>query len=400
MKILVVNQHYWPENFRVTEICEALAERGHEVTALVGLPNYPSGNIPKEYRWFRNRRQEKNGVKIRRCFEIGRKPGKIGLALNYVSYMLSATLKALFMKKDFDVIYSFSTSPVLMSFPGAILELITGKPFVMYVLDLWPACLAIMNISPDSLFYRVMGKISKWIYLRADALLYSSNRFQQKMLDAHGIPMLDEHYMPQFADDVFETELPPKEANDQFHLVFAGNVGKVQGVDVLMKTAALLQDQPIHWHIVGDGSHLSECIELADQLKLDSCVTFHGRKPLEEMPAYYAMADAMLVSLSDNISVNDTLPGKVQSYMAVGKPVLGTAGGETAYVINTAQCGYCTAPDDPEAFAKIVQTFINEPENHQKMGENGRKYYYANFTKKHHMDRLERLMQELCQKQA
>ena len=110
MKILEVNQHYWPENFRVTEICEALVERGHTVTALVGLPNYPSGIVPKEYKWFKNRKQEHNGVHIRRCFEIGRKPGKLGLAINYVSFTLSATLKALFMKKVFDVIYSFSTS--------------------------------------------------------------------------------------------------------------------------------------------------------------------------------------------------------------------------------------------------------------------------------------------------
>lgn len=121
-EILVICQHYWPENFRVTEISEELVRRGHQVTALVGLPNYPTGNIPEEYRHHQNRRQVRNGVEIRRCFEIGRKPGKVGLALNYVSYMLSACHQALWMKKDFDVIYAFSTSPVLMSLPGAFLR--------------------------------------------------------------------------------------------------------------------------------------------------------------------------------------------------------------------------------------------------------------------------------------
>ena len=399
MKILEVNQHYWPENFRVTEICETLAERGHDVTVLVGLPNYPTGIVPKEYKRFRNRRQERNGVHIRRCFEIGRKPGKIGLAINYVSFALSATLKALFMKKDFDVIYSFSTSPVLMSLPGAILKRITGKPLVIYVLDLWPACLAIMNISPDSKFYRFMGKVSKWIYRQADVLLYSSKRFQQKMLDAHDIQMPDDHYLPQFADEIFEITLPEKTFDGTYQFVFAGNVGKVQGLDVVMNAAAALKEEPVHWHIVGDGSYLDECTALVEQLAIQDHVTFHGRKPLEEMPAYYAMADAMVVSVSDNISINDTLPGKVQSYMAVGKPILGTAGAETICAIESAQCGYCSPADDTEAFVSIVRQFINEPEKHRQMGENGQKYYYDHFTKKHHMDKLEQIFNTLTQKQ-
>ena len=399
MKILVVNQHYWPENFRVTEICEALAARGHQVTALVGLPNYPTGVIPEEYKRFRNRKQERNGVQIRRCMEIGRRPGKVGLAVNYVSYMTSATLKALFMKKDFDVIYSFSTSPVLMSLPGAVLKLVTGKPYVIYVLDIWPACLAAMNISPDSFFYRFMGKVSKWIYRRANVLLYSSKRFQQYMENVHGIRMPDEHYMPQFADDVFEDEMPAKPESGETRLMFAGNIGKMQNVEVLMKAAALLKDAPVHWDIVGDGASLDDCKTLSAELGLDEKITFHGRKPLEEMPAYYAMADAMLVSMRDHISVNDTLPGKVQSYMAAGKPILGSIGGETAYVLQTAGCGLCAPPDDAEAFANVVRQFLSQPETHQQMGESGRSYYTAYFTKQYHMDRLESLLSELAGKE-
>lgn len=392
MKILVVNQHYWPENFRVTEICEALAARGHQVTALVGLPNYPTGVIPEEYRRFRNRRQEKGGVQIRRCMEIGRRPGKVGLAVNYVSYMTSATLKALFMKKDFDVIYSFSTSPVLMSLPGAVLKLVTGKPYVIYVLDIWPACLAAMNVPPESFFYRFMGKVSKWIYKRANVLLYSSKRFQQYMQQVHGISMPDEHYMPQFADDVFECGLPTMPHSDETHLMFAGNIGKMQNVEVLLRAAALLKNEPVHWDIVGDGTSLEACKALAEELALGEKVTFHGRKPLEEMPRYYAMADAMLVSMRDHISVNDTLPGKVQSYMAAGKPVLGSISGETAYVVENARCGFCAPPDDPEAFAQVVRRFLAAPETHRELGENGRSYYAAYFTKQYHIDKLEKLL--------
>ncbi|MEG0512896.1 MAG: glycosyltransferase family 4 protein [Clostridia bacterium] len=396
MKVLVVCQHYWPENFRITEICENLMERGHQVTAVVGLPNYPTGHIPQEYRHFRNRRQQKNGVQIIRCFEIGRKAGKLGLALNYVSYMTSACIKLLFLKRDFDVIYAYSTSPVLMSLPAAFLRCFTSKKLVIDVLDIWPACLAAMNVSEGSLLYRFMKHVSHWVYAKADYLFYSSKRFQSYLQTVHHISVSNEQYLPQFADDVFLQPLPPKKANEQLQLVFAGNIGKVQAVEVLIEAAALLCDQPIHWHIVGDGSNEMACRNLANSLQLQETVTFYGRKPLEDMPAFYAMADAMLVSMRDEISVNDTLPGKVQSYMAAGKPVLGSIAGETPYVIAQAQCGYCAKPGDAKAFAEIVMRFMHEQDQVQ-MGERGKAYYLAHFTKAKHMDCLEATLQALAE---
>lgn len=396
MKVLVICQHYWPENFRVTEICEALVERGHQVTALVGLPNYPTGVIPAEYKHLRNRRQMRNGVQIRRCFEIGRRPGKLGLAVNYVSYMTSASVKALLMKRDYDVIYAFSTSPVLMSLPAALLRCFTSKKFVIYVLDIWPACLAAMNVPETAPLYRLMKHVSRWIYRRADVLLYSSKRFQGYLHTVHGLDVGDEHYMPQFADDVFRDPLPPKQPSSLTELVFAGNIGKVQAVEVLVRAAALLRDLPLRWHIVGDGSNEAACRELAASLGLgDDVIVFHGRRPLEDMPAFYAMADAMLVSMRDDISVNDTLPGKVQSYMAAGKPVLGSIAGEAAYVIDRSGCGFCAPPDDPEAFARVVRRFLACTDR-ASLGRSGRAYYEAHFTKQDHMDRLESLLNALA----
>ena len=226
-------------------------------------------------------------------------------------------------------------------------------------------------------------------------LIYSSKRFQGYLRDVHGIEVPDAQYMPQFADDVFRAPLPPGPASDGINLVFAGNIGKVQAVEVLIRSAALLRDLPIRWHIVGDGSNEAACRELAAKLALGETVVFYGRRPLEDMPAFYAMADAMLVSMRDDISVNDTLPGKVQSYMAAGKPVLGSIAGETAYVIEQAGCGFCAPPDDPEAFAQVVRRFLS-CEDREAMGERGRAYYDANFTKRDHMDRLEALLTSLA----
>ena len=299
------------------------------------------------------------------------------------------------MKRDYDVIYAFSTSPVLMSLPAALLRCFTSKKFMIYVLDIWPACLAAMNVFEGSFLYAFMKRVSKWVYKKADTLIYSSKRFQGYLQEVHQISVPDEHYMPQFADDIFEMELPAKQPKAEKQLVFAGNIGKVQAVEVLIQAANLLRDQPLHWHIVGDGSNYQACVDLAKSLNLESKVTFYGRKPLSDMPTYYAIADAMLVSMRNDLSVNDTLPGKVQSYMAVGKPVLGSIAGETAYVLQEAQCGLCAPPDDPEAFAKIVLEFLNI-EDPVTMGERGRSYYNKFFTKQKHMDKLESMLLEMA----
>ena len=394
MRVLVVCQHYLPEPFRIHEICEELVARGHTVTAVVGLPNYPSGIVPKEYKWFRRRREMIHGVKVRRCFEIGRKNTKIGLAINYVSYMISASWRVLWMKRDYDVVYAYSTSPVLMSLPAALLRCFSRKKLMIYVLDIWPACLAAMNVTEGSFLYAFMKRVSHWIYAKADRLIYSSKRFQAYLHDVHDIDVPDEQYLPQFADSLFDT-LPETPHSDRLQLVFAGNIGKVQSVETLIYTADLLRDEPIDWHFLGDGANYPQCAALVEQLNLQQTVTLYGRLPLQEMPAFYARADAMLVSMRNDISVNDTLPGKVQSYMAAGKPILGSIAGETPYILEQAQCGLCAPPDDPKAFAEVVRMFMKRDDQKQ-MGENAKRYYQLHFTKKRHMDQLEQMLLDLC----
>lgn len=390
MKILVVYQHYWPEPFRIHEICEDLVSRGHQVTAVVGLPDYPTGEIPGEYRWFRKRKESIHGVDVRRCFEIGRRNSKIGLAVNYCSYMLSASIKMLFLRHDYDVIYAYSTSPVLMSIPALVYRALYKTKVVMHVLDIWPACLAAMQVRETSRFYQWMAKVSRWIYAKADVLLYSSRRFQNYFKSVHHLDVPAENYLPQFADSVFAV-LPDKETSPFINLVFAGNIGRVQSVETLVRAAAILKDQPIRWHFLGNGAKYADCVALAHTLELDETVHFYGRLPIHEMPAYYAMADALLVSMAGEDYVTYTLPGKVQSYMAAGKPILGSISGEAQDIITEAKCGYCASSDDPVAFADIVRKFVNDPHREQ-MGENAKQYYKDHFTKQGVMDRTEAIL--------
>ena len=394
MKILVVYQHYWPEPFRIHEICEDLVRRGHQVTAVVGLPDYPTGKIPREYRWFRKRRESLNGVDVRRCFEIGRRSTKLGLALNYVSYMLSASWKMLWIKRDYDVVYAYCTSPVLMAVPALVYRALFKTKVLLHVMDIWPACLAAMDVREGSRFYAWMKRVSRGIYRRADVLAYSSRRFRDYLRTVHRIETSAENYLPQFADDVFDN-LPQREPSQYTELVFAGNIGRVQGVETLLKAAAILKNEPVRFHILGNGSNYEACAALHRELRLEDKVILYGRKPLEEMPAYFAMADALLVSMRSEEYVTYTLPGKVQSYMAAGKPILGSIGGEAEDVITEAQCGLCAPSDDPEAFAQIVRAFMADG-NRMQMGRNARLYYDAHFAKQGIMDQLERMLSGLC----
>lgn len=395
MKILVVCQYYHPEPFRIHEVCEELANRGHEVTVLTGLPNYPMGVIPDEYKGKAHRDETVGGVHIIRTRERPRTPGKAGLALNYISYVWHAGLKALSMKKDFDVIFVYQLSPVLMAIPAYVAKWFSKtKKVVIYCLDLWPASLESMGIGRTSAFYRLMGFVSKRIYKGAYRIGYTSRMFENYFTDVLGIKGGRYLHIPQFADELF-SDIPSPDNKGENHIdyVFAGNVGMMQSADTIIKAAALTKDDRIRWHIVGDGFALDDCKKLCDDMKLNDKVTFYGRLPVEEMPKFYSMADAMIVTLANNDLISYTLPGKIQSYMAAGKAVIASANGETKAVVDEAGCGACAPAEDEKELARIADEMAAAGD-FARMGQNARDYYDKHFTKKNHIDLIEKMLTE------
>jgi glycosyltransferase involved in cell wall biosynthesis len=393
MKILVVCQYYYPEPFRIFDICESLVEKGHDVTVLTGLPNYPEGIVHQEYRNGRNRKEELNGVEIIRSFEIGRGNGKLKLFLNYFSFAVSASLKTLFMKEKFDIVFVNQLSPVMMGIPAVIYKKKHKKKILLYSLDLWPASLAAGGISENSLIYKVFLKISKWIYNSSDSILVTSSMFEKYFEDTLGISTKTIGHLPQYAEDLFtETIEVPK--TDKYNFVFAGNIGDMQSVDTIIKAANELRDHSnIVFHIIGDGSKLEECKLLSDKLLLDNII-YYGRLPVSEMPKYYSLADAMLITLKDNKTLSYTLPGKVQSYMAAGKPIIGSINGETRNVIDVSGCGLCCDAEDYKDLANIIIQFCNS-DYKVKMAENSYNYYIKNYSKERFISVLEKTLIKL-----
>ncbi|WP_151035645.1 glycosyltransferase family 4 protein [Bacillus wiedmannii] len=394
MKILLVCQYFFPEQFRVNDICFELVKEGHEVTVLTGLPNYPSGVVEEKYKFFKNRREEINGVTVIRSWLLGRGEGTKKLALNYISFAISSTLKAMFIKKDFDLILVYQLSPVTMALPAITLKKITQKPLVLYCHDLWPESIASAGISSDSRIYSVLLKFSKWVYGSADEIFTSSKLFEEYFKDTLGIDNGITH-LPVYAEALFENISSSNKNNDGLDLVFAGNIGEMQSVETIIYAAnELKQDKNIKIHIVGDGSSREKCEALARKLELNNII-FYGQHPITEMPKFYEMADAFLVTLKENKAISYTLPNKVQSYMAAGKPIIGAIDGETQVVIDEAKCGLCSPAENYKELAHNIRLFAEERERHSFYSQNAKNYYESNFSKKNYMKKLNDLLEKI-----
>jgi len=394
MNVLVVCQHYYPEPYRLSDLCESLVQKGHSITVLTGLPNYPEGRIYDGYQKGEKREELINGVKVVRSFIIPRGKNNFMLFLNYVSFTIFASIKAFNMKDLFDVIFVHQTSPVMMAVPAIVYKKRYQKKILLYCGDPWPDSLAAGGIREGSLVYKLFWYISKWIYMAADRIMVTSYMFKGYFRDTFGMDFNKTEYLPPYAEDYFIDSAPYGFDDDHFNLVFAGNIGKAQSVETIILAAnELKENKSIVFHILGSGSNLSECEKLSAKYKLKN-VLFYGRLPIEEMSEYYRRASAMLVTLKDSKSFSCTLPSKVQTYMAAARPIIGAVNGETRRVIEESGCGFCCASGDYQGLADIIIKFCKDKRK-KEMAAKSRAYYDRFFSKERFMNALESALAEL-----
>ena len=390
MKILVVCQHYHPEPFRLTDICEELVKRGHTVTVLTGVPNYPRGEIFPGYEKHQRREEKINGVDVIRCTTVPRKQSVFFRVFNYFSYPIFAGWKAVHMSDDYDMVFVYQLSPVLMALPGIFYAKKHRKKLVLYCLDLWPSSLSAGGIGINSPIYHCFHVISRLIYRHADCILYTSRQFGSYFSSQFSIQAEKMAYLPQYSEDLFQPAA--HSFGDELHLMFAGNLGAAQSVETILSAAEELKEyKQIWWHIIGDGCRYDALKAMAQHL---DHVIFYGRQPLERMPDFYTMADGMLVTLMRDSLISLTLPGKVQTCMAAGKPIIAAADGEISFVIRDADCGYCVPAEDSHALAQAVLAFLRDPQK-QEYGLHARRYFDGHFDRKIFFDRLEDVLRAM-----
>lgn len=400
MKILVVTQCFYPDIYAVNDIVKQMVERGHEVTVLTGLPDYTTSKIPKEYKWFRNRKQIYHGAKVYRVSTIARHHGAIFRCLNYMSFAVSGWIFASLKKWDnFDVIYVWEVSPVTMAIPAIRLKNRYNKPLFLYCMDLWPESIKAMGFQEESLFYKFVHTLSKWIYNQCDHIAVSSNPFFDYLNHVIEYPREKMSYLPQYASEELLQENFEKKPTDHTDFLFIGNIGKVQDVEKIIEASAKIpQELDYTIHLVGGGTNLESCKKLANDLRQMEKIKFYGPVPANQTAAFYRMADACLLTLNGDNLIGHTLPGKVQTYMAAGKPILGAINGAGQEVIKESGCGLCVNAGDVEGLANNFLFFIQNKNQFMQCGEIARKYFLKNFVATKHFGKLEMILEGLRNK--
>ena len=390
MKILIVSQYYYPDNFRINDIAAGLAAGGHQVQVLTGLPDYATSRVPKEYKWRRKRDEVIDGVCIHRVPIIARRHGAVFRFLNYLSFVVSSRLYARFAKKpDADVVFVNQTSPVFQAMPALTYKKRLGVPVILYCCDLWPESLKAGGIGESSPVFSAVKKISAKIYRSCDRVCVSSRPFIQYLASVCGVPADTMTYLPQHAEDLYSEIVGQYEDNGCIDFLFAGNIGKVQNVDCILRAVTRMDAAlPFLVHIVGDGSELSNCREEAQRLGLRDKVRFHGRYPLEEMKGFYKMADCFLLTLRGGDFIGKTLPGKAQGYLSVGKPIVAAADEAVQEMVAESGCGTAVAAGDDGALAQAMEDVVLHFDRYREMGLSGRRFYEAHYAREVFMERL------------
>ena len=403
MNILIVSQQYWPENWRIVDAAEELVRRGQRVTVVCGVPNDASGNLLPEYRDSTKWIQSHNGVSILRVFDHPRKRGDFNLFAKYMSFANKATKLIKTLAGDFDVVFSNQLSPVMQVQPAVVYGKKWNKPVLMYCYDLWPESLAARGVTSNGItkpIYRHYLKVSRSLYNAVNRILVTSPDYLSYLNQVDLVPETKMDYLPQYAEDIFSKKANPLLPGSTKHnFVFAGNVGMAQDIECLLKAARQLEKDPeISVHIIGAGSDMTSCQRMAEQLKISN-VVFHGNMPLENMPGAYESADALLVTLSDVSFLRYVLPGKLQSYMEYGKPILCAANGATPKIISEAQCGYSVDSGDFMGLAQLMQKIASmSSAEKDALANNAQNYSKSHFDRKTFFDRLETELETLAKR--
>lgn len=404
LKILVVTQYFWPENMRINNMVEGFVAKGHEVTVLTGLPNYPEGQVYAEFRRDPTQFSSYRGARIVRVPMLARGKWSVTLALNYLSFFSSASLIGSYKLRGqpFDSIFAYGVSPIMGAIPALLLGRLKKAPVLVWVLDLWPESLRAVGVVKSPRLLGLVGKVVSWIYNRTDYLLLQSRSFDENVKQYCTRAIAPERlvYFPSWAEDDFSGELQaPSDLLQRddavFTILFAGNIGDAQDFPAIMAAVkAVKADLPVRWVIVGDGRASQWLTKHVAEQRMDN-VLLLGRHPLEKMPALFAIADALLVSLRTNEVFEKTIPGKVQAYLASGKPVIAMIDGEAANVVAGSGAGMVCGSGDAPALANIVRTMGAMPKSElENMGLLGRRYYLEHFSKDTLFDRLEVLFRK------
>ena len=401
-KILVVTQHFWPENFRINDIVEGFLQDGIAVDVLCGLPNYPKGEWFPGYSAAGPFEEEWHGARLYRCKEVPRRGNtSVNIFLNYVSWPWYAAHALHRLPGGYDAVFCFNTSPVLMCWPAIRYAKKHHIPFTNYVLDIWPENLySVLNVKNKALRAIAQG-VSDALYKKADRLIAMSEPLQQRLCQRTGMPPQKIAVIPQYCEDFYAFPQPDAALQAQFggrfNLVFTGTFTPAQSLETVITAVQDARSRGadmLHLLLVGDGMSRAALEAKVKELHAENAVTFYGSVPATDIPKFTALADALIVCLSDSPDLGLTVPAKVASYMAAGKPVLASMDGAGNAAVAAAG-GLSSPACDAAALADNLLALTRmDAAQRAAMGQSAKEYYLAHYRRSELLRKLEHFILE------
>jgi colanic acid biosynthesis glycosyl transferase WcaI len=399
MKILLVSQYFYPENFKINDLIFSLKKRGHEITVLTGKPNYSKTTFFDGYGWKSDDFETIFDIPVYRANLFSRgNGGAIRLFLNYISFAIFALFKIKKIQGPFDCIFVYQTSPVTVGIPAVFAKKVFKAPIYFWVQDLWPESLKAAGSIDNKFVLGLFNSLTIWMYNHSKKVLIQSNGFKEYILN-QGISNNKLVYYPNPTEEFYYPLTGIEEhskffKNKFFNIVFAGNIGEAQGFKTIIDAIALLKDLPVKIIILGSGRYKETALDLIKRNGLEAHFNFLGSFPSKEMPIFFSHADALLVSLKKSKIFSLTIPAKIQSYLACGKPIIGSLDGEGSRIIEEAKCGVVSNAENSILLSKKIKELMNMDKNErQKMGINARTYYEKEFDREYLLERLESIFE-------
>ena len=402
MRILLITQYFFPENFRINDIALGLKEKGYDVTVLTGIPNYPDGKFFPDYSILGPSKEYYKNMKIFRALLWPRRSGSgLNLFLNYISFAFFSSFRILRLKNNYDLIFTYQPSPITVAIPSYLAKLKFKIPIVFWCQDLWPHSVIDAGKMNNPKVISILNSFSKWVYRISDRILVQSKGFIDPILKQGG-DLRKIKYVPNTIEEHFRGKSKNLKGSNVFTITFAGNIGKAQNLQTLVKAIKILKEKNISAlvQILGDGREKQKILDLINELDVKNYFNFIGQIPSDKVPSYYQQSDALFVSLLRKPTFETVIPNKVQSYLASGKPIIGCLSGEGKKVIEESKGGICVEAGEYKKLAAVLISFTKLSSDELiKMGENSRIYFDSNFSRNKILNDLSEIFNEVtCQK--
>lgn len=379
MKILIVTQYYYPENFVISKIAMKLFQYGHYVEVLTGKPNYGYGYILPSYK---NITEEViDGVKVNRVNLLARKKSRASIIANYLSFWFNSKKWIRQCKTKFDVVYSMSLSPVTILAAGNLYKKKYHVPHIVHCVDLWPESVLITHaVKEKSLVYRFLYNWSHSLYSRADTILIGSKSFELYFQNILKIANKTVKYIPQPSFIEHNDSEPFNYDNSYLNVLYCGNLGLIQLIPMITDAMRLVRDVKIKFHIIGMGPMTDKLIKDINRYNLNETVIYYGPMPAEKASAFFKSADALYVSLKQDGYVGKTIPNKLVMSMAFAKPIIAMIQGDGKDVIEEAKGGLIADEDASSLAEKLKEFLAISKEDRLIMGQKNLDYYQKHFS--------------------